>query len=84
MGRVSLAGGCDAWVHAASLGEAQAAGPLARSLLALAPDARLWLTAQTRTGRARLAELGLRFRSRRSTRRKRWRASSPASRRAWC
>jgi len=59
MGRVSLAGGCDAWVHAASLGEAQAAGPLARSLLALAPDARLWLTAQTRTGRARLAELGL-------------------------
>jgi 3-deoxy-D-manno-octulosonic-acid transferase len=59
MGRVSLAGGCDAWVHAASMGEAQAAGPLARSLLELAPDARLWLTAQTRTGRARLAELGL-------------------------
>jgi 3-deoxy-D-manno-octulosonic-acid transferase len=59
MGRVALAGGCDAWVHAASLGEAAAAGPLARALLALEPDARLWLTAQTRTGRARLAELGL-------------------------
>ena len=59
MGRVSLAGGCDAWVHAASLGEAQAAGPLARALLALEPRARLWLTAQTRTGRGRLAELGL-------------------------
>ena len=59
MGRVTLKGGCDAWVHAASLGEAAAAGPLARALLALEPHARLWLTAQTRTGRARLAELGL-------------------------
>lgn len=59
MGRVSLKGGCDAWVHAASLGEAGAAGPLARALLALEPRARLWLTAQTRTGRTRLAELGL-------------------------
>jgi 3-deoxy-D-manno-octulosonic-acid transferase len=59
MGRVSLAGGCDAWVHAASLGEAAAAGPLARALLSLAPEARLWLTAQTRTGRTRLGELGL-------------------------
>jgi hypothetical protein len=28
-------------------------------MLALAPRARLWLTAQTRTGRGRLAELGL-------------------------
>ena len=59
MGRVSLPGGCDAWVHAASLGEAGAAAPLARALLALEPRARLWLTAQTRTGRARLSELGL-------------------------
>jgi 3-deoxy-D-manno-octulosonic-acid transferase len=59
MGRVSLAGGCDAWVHAASLGEAGAAGALARALLALEPGARLWLTAQTRTGRTRLSELGL-------------------------
>jgi len=59
MGRVSLAGGCDAWLHAASLGEAGAAGSLARALLALEPRARLWLTAQTRSGRARLAELGL-------------------------
>jgi 3-deoxy-D-manno-octulosonic-acid transferase len=59
MGRVSLKGGCDAWVHAASLGEAAAAGSLARALLALEPRARLWLTAQTRTGRTRLAELGM-------------------------
>ena len=59
MGRVSLKGGCDAWIHAASLGEAAAAGPLAHALLALEPRARLWLTAQTRTGRARLGELGL-------------------------
>ncbi len=58
MGKVSLEGGCDAWLHAASLGEAAAVGPLARALLALEPDATLWLTAQTRTGRARLAELG--------------------------
>jgi len=54
MGRVSLAGGCDAWLHAASLGEAAAAAPLARALLALEPHARLWLTAQTRTGRTRM------------------------------
>jgi 3-deoxy-D-manno-octulosonic-acid transferase len=54
MGRVALAGGCDAWVHAASLGEAGAVGPLVRGLVALQPGARLWLTANTRTGRARL------------------------------
>jgi 3-deoxy-D-manno-octulosonic-acid transferase len=59
MGKVASPGGSDAWLHAASLGEAGAAGSLARELLALAPRARLWLTAQTRTGRARLQELEL-------------------------
>ena len=58
MGRVAVPGGCDAWVHAASLGEARAAAALVRALLAATPGARLMLTAQTVTGRARLAELG--------------------------
>ena len=58
MGRLALPGGCDAWVHAASLGEAVAAGPLVRELLRLQPDARLQLTATTRGGRERLLELG--------------------------
>ena len=59
LGRVTVDQGCHAWVHAASLGEAGAVGPLARELLAVAPRARLHLTAQTLAGRARLAELGL-------------------------
>ncbi len=58
LGRVTLPGGCDAWVHAASLGEAVAARPLIAELRALAPTAPLYLTATTRTGRARLQGLG--------------------------
>ena len=58
MGGLARPGGCDAWVHAASLGEAVAAGPLVRELLRLQPDARLQLTATTRGGRERLLELG--------------------------
>jgi 3-deoxy-D-manno-octulosonic-acid transferase len=57
LGRLTRPGGCDAWVHAASLGEAVAAAPLVRELLRRQPDARLQLTATTRSGRARLAEL---------------------------
>jgi 3-deoxy-D-manno-octulosonic-acid transferase len=58
MGDVQVSGGCHAWVHAASLGEAQAVGPLLRELERLQPDARIALTATTRTGRARLGALG--------------------------
>ncbi len=58
LGRVSRPGGCDAWLHAASLGEALAALPLARELVRVAPDARLQLTATTRTGRERLRGAG--------------------------
>ena len=58
MGRVVLPGGCDAWVHAASLGEASAAASLARALLTIETGARLWLTAQTLAGRARLSGVG--------------------------
>jgi len=58
LGHIRLAGGCEAWIHAASLGEATAVGPLARELLTVRPGARLLLTATTRTGRARLAAYG--------------------------
>jgi 3-deoxy-D-manno-octulosonic-acid transferase len=58
MGRLARPGGCDAWVHAASLGEAVATAPLVRELLKLQPDARLQLTATTRGGRERLQQLG--------------------------
>jgi 3-deoxy-D-manno-octulosonic-acid transferase len=58
MGRLARPGGCDAWVHAASLGEAVAAAPLVRELLKLQPDASLQLTATTRGGRERLQQLG--------------------------
>jgi 3-deoxy-D-manno-octulosonic-acid transferase len=57
LGHLTRPGGCDAWVHAASLGEAVAAVPLVRELLLRQPEARLQLTATTRSGRARLAEL---------------------------
>lgn len=59
MGHVERAGGVDAWVHAASLGEAAAVPPLLRELVAAAPGARLWLTSTTRTGRARLEGCGV-------------------------
>ena len=58
MGRLARPGGCDAWVHAASMGEAVAAAPLVREMLKLQPEARLQLTATTRGGRERLLELG--------------------------
>jgi len=58
MGRLARPGGCDAWVHAASLGEAVAATVLVRELLHVQPDARLQLTATTRGGRERLGMLG--------------------------
>ncbi len=58
MGRVTLEGGCEAWVHAASLGEAGAAGTLVHELARVRPEARLYLTATTRSGRARLQSLG--------------------------
>lgn len=57
LGRVTRPGGCDAWIHSASLGEAVAAGPLRRELLRHQPDARLQLTSTTRSGRERLAAL---------------------------
>jgi 3-deoxy-D-manno-octulosonic-acid transferase len=58
LGHVSVPGGSDAWVHGASLGEALAVIPLVHELLALQPDARLHLSATTRSGRARLASEG--------------------------
>jgi 3-deoxy-D-manno-octulosonic-acid transferase len=51
-------GATDAWIHAASMGEALAVGPLVRELESLAPRACFQLTATTRGGRARLASLG--------------------------
>ncbi len=57
MGRTPARGPCDAWVHAASLGEAGAVPPLVRELLAFQPAARLVLTATTRAGRERLLAL---------------------------
>lgn len=58
MGRFSVAGGCHAWVHAASLGEARAVPPLLRELERESPGARFVLSATTRTGRERLGALG--------------------------
>lgn len=57
MGETARPGGVDAWVHAASMGEAVAAAPLVRELRARQGDARFQLTASTRTGRERLAAL---------------------------
>lgn len=58
LGRLTRPGGCDAWVHAASLGEAVAAGALVRELTRVQADARLQLTATTRSGRERLLGSG--------------------------
>ena len=58
LGRVRLDQPCDAWLHAASLGEATAVRPMVHELLARAPGARLLLTATTATGRGRLQSLG--------------------------
>jgi 3-deoxy-D-manno-octulosonic-acid transferase len=57
MGQVSLAGGCHAWVHAASLGEAVAVPPFVEALHERHSDLRLYLTSTTRTGRERLSAL---------------------------
>jgi len=54
LGEVDWPGGTHAWIHAASLGESLGVGPLLRELVALQPGARVWLTATTRAGRARL------------------------------
>ncbi len=58
LGMLTCPGGCDAWVHAASLGETVAVGPLVRELTRLQPDARLQLTTTTRSGRERLRGSG--------------------------
>ena len=58
LGRTRLPGGADAWIHAASMGEATAVGPLVRELQTLAPGSRFLLTATTRGGRERLEALG--------------------------
>jgi len=55
LGWVAAAGPVDAWIHAASLGEAMAVGPLLQRLQGLQPQARFQLTASTPAGRARLA-----------------------------
>src|SRR6266481_7112492 len=59
MGENALPAGCDAWIHASSLGEATGAAPLVRALIAHAPASRLTLTSSTRTGRERLLRTGL-------------------------
>ena len=57
MGRCGGPAPADAWVHAASLGEAVAAEALVRELRARRPAANLRLTATTRPGRERLQAL---------------------------
>ncbi len=57
LGHITRPGGCDAWVHSASMGEAVAAAPLVRELRRRQPDARLQLTSTTRSGRDRLREI---------------------------
>ncbi len=54
LGQVTRPGGCDAWVHAASMGEAVAAAPLVRELRRRQPAARIHLSSTTRSGRERL------------------------------
>jgi 3-deoxy-D-manno-octulosonic-acid transferase len=58
LGRSRLPAGADAWIHAASMGEATAVAPLVSELQALAPRSRFVLTAMTRGGRERLGALG--------------------------
>ncbi len=58
LGRTSLPGGVDAWVHAASMGEATAVGPFVSELQSLAPRSRFVLTAMTRGGCERVGALG--------------------------
>ncbi len=58
LGRTVRTEACHAWVHAASLGEIVAVPPLVRELLRRKSDGRLQLTTSTRSGRARLRDLG--------------------------
>ncbi|HVP15482.1 MAG TPA: glycosyltransferase N-terminal domain-containing protein [Terriglobales bacterium] len=58
LGGAPLTGGADAWIHAASLGEATAVAPLLRELTRSRPGARCVLSATTRAGRSRLGGLG--------------------------
>jgi 3-deoxy-D-manno-octulosonic-acid transferase len=58
MGAARMPGGCDAWVHAASLGEAAAVPPFLRELHGAARSARFFLTATSLAGRTRLAGTG--------------------------
>ena len=57
LGYVPLAAGGAIWVHAVSVGEVQAAGPLLRALASRYPGYALYLTATTVTGRARAEAL---------------------------
>ena len=43
LGRISLPAGADAWIHAASMGEATAVGPFVSELQVLAPAEASWL-----------------------------------------
>ncbi len=52
-----LRGGPSIWLHAVSLGEMTAAGPLVRALLSQYPESPVVLTTATLTGRARAGEL---------------------------
>jgi 3-deoxy-D-manno-octulosonic-acid transferase len=58
LGEVDGGEPADAWIHAASMGEALAVAVLMRELRAHTPAARFRLTATTRTGRQRLGALG--------------------------
>lgn len=58
LGGTRLPGGADAWIHAASMGEASAVGPFVSGLQTLAPRSRFVLTATTRGGCERLGALG--------------------------
>lgn len=58
LGRSGLPAGADAWIHAASMGEATAVGPFVSELQALAPRSRFVLTATTSGGCERLCALG--------------------------
>lgn len=58
LGRTTLPGGADVWIHAASMGEATAVGPFVSELQALAPRSRFVLTATTSGGCERLRALG--------------------------
>jgi 3-deoxy-D-manno-octulosonic-acid transferase len=57
LGRGALDSGVDAWIHAASLGEALGVGPLVRELDSSQPGARIHLTSMTRAGRQRLTQI---------------------------